>query len=57
MDFSPKAQEEVSKYVAEELEKLIEDKIYNSEDLENGIREMVKEVGHLGSGVQASLLP
>ena len=57
MDFSPKAQEEVSKFVAEELGKPIEDKIYNSEDLENGIREIVKKVGHQGSRMQAPVPP
>jgi len=47
MDFSTKALEEISTVLAEELSKLIEgEKIKDMQELENGLREMMKEVGH-----------
>jgi predicted SprT family Zn-dependent metalloprotease len=46
MDFSIKALEEISTVVAEEIGKLIEDEeIKDLHGLENGIREMMREVG------------
>ena len=46
MDFSTKAVEEISTVLAEEIGKLIEDEeIKDLQELENGIREMLKEAG------------
>jgi predicted SprT family Zn-dependent metalloprotease len=46
MDFSTEVVEEISTIVAEEIGKLIQaEKIEDLQELENGIREMVKEVG------------
>jgi predicted SprT family Zn-dependent metalloprotease len=46
MDFSTKALEEISTVMAEEIGKLIEDEeIKDLHGLENGIREMLREVG------------
>jgi len=46
MDFSTKALAEISTVVAEEIGKLIKDEeIKDLQDLENGIREMMQEVG------------
>lgn len=51
MDFSTKAMEEVFSVLAEEIGKLIEEqKIKDLQGLENGIREMVKEVGFQSYG-------
>ena len=46
MDFSTKAMEEISTVLAKEIGKLIEEgKVKDLQGLENGIREMLKEVG------------
>ena len=46
MDFSIKALAEITKLVAEEIDKRIEaGEINNLDDLENGIRKMLKEIG------------
>ena len=47
MDFSTKALEEISRVLAEEMSRKIDDeKIKDIQDLQNDIREMLKEVGH-----------
>jgi hypothetical protein len=46
MDFSTKAKEAISMVVAEEMSRLIKaEEIQDIEGLENGLREMLKEVG------------
>lgn len=46
MDFSTKAKEEITKILAEEIGEHIEiGKLSNAEGLENGLREMLKEIG------------
>jgi len=46
MDFSTKAQAEISALIAEEINKQIEaDEIKDLQDVENGIREILKEIG------------
>ena len=47
MDFSTKAMGEISTLVAEEIGKHIDaDEINKLDDLENGIREVLKKIGH-----------